>query len=189
MIIQDIGDSQVTAQRGVEDGLPKEKQPNREQIKVTDKRIFTPDGEIREEFRQDIKPADPFVKTPETPAPKPAETKPAGSKAPTQPEANDRRTGSERRRTLADRAENPGTPFTNFLEPLIAQAYMSLGMLPNPYQQQPKADVGSARQMIDILSLLQEKTAGNLTPDEEEFLNIYLGELKLAYVKITKNLA
>lgn len=90
---------------------------------------------------------------------------------------------------MADRASNPGTPFTNFLEPLIAQAYMSLGMLPNPYQQQAKPDVGSARQMIDILSLLQEKTAGNLTPDEQEFLTTYLGELKLAYVKITKNLA
>ena len=90
---------------------------------------------------------------------------------------------------MADRAANPGTPFTNFLEPLIAQAYMSLGMLPNPYQQQTKVDVGSARQMIDILSLLQEKTARNLTPDEDDFLNTYLGELKLAYVKITKNLA
>jgi hypothetical protein len=65
---------------------------------------------------------------------------------------------------------------------------MNLGMLPNPYQPHTKADIGAARQMIDILSLLQEKTAGNLTPDEEEFLNAYLGELKLNYVKITKNL-
>jgi len=90
---------------------------------------------------------------------------------------------------MGDRAANPGTPFTTFLEPLIAQAYMSLGMLPNPYQPQAKADVGAARQMIDILTILQEKTSGNLTPDEEEFLNTYLGELKLAFVKITKNLA
>jgi len=35
----------------VEEGLSKEKQPQKEQIKVTDKRIFTSDGEIREEFR------------------------------------------------------------------------------------------------------------------------------------------
>ncbi len=170
--------------------MPKEKQPQREQIKVTDKRIFTPDGEIREEFRQDIKPADPSAKPIEKPAPTPAESGPAAAQTPQQPNTTERRTpGADRRRTMADRAENPGTPFTNFLEPLIAQAYMSLGMLPNPYQQQTKADVGSARQMIDIISLLQEKTAGNLTPDEEEFLNTYLGELKLAYVKITKNLA
>lgn len=170
--------------------MPKEKQPQRDQIKVTDKRIFTADGEIREEFRQEIRPADPSVEPAAEPPARPVESKPAPAPAPQQPNTADRRTtGGDRRRTLADRAENPGTPFTNFLEPLIAQAYMSLGMLPNPYQQQAKADVGSARQMIDILSLLQEKTSGNLTPDEEEFLTTYLGELKLAYVKITKNLA
>lgn len=175
-----------------EEGLSKEKQPQKEQIKVTDKRIFTSNGEIREEFRGEIKPSDPSVR-PEKPVPKPAETKSAAAQPQdTQPgrDADRRAAGAgDRRRTVADRAANPGTPFTNFLEGLIAQAYISLGMLPNPYQQQTKPDVGSARQMIDILSLLQEKTAGNLTPEEEEFLNAYLGELKLAFVKITKNLA
>ena len=178
--------------------MPNEKQPQKEQIKVTDKRIFTADGEIREEFKRDIKPADPAAKPVEKPAaaPPPEAKKPAAPQQPQQqhqqarPEGTERRAGTgDRRRTMADRAENPGTAFTNFLEPLIAQAYMSLGMLPNPYQQQSKPDVGSARQMIDILSLLQEKTKGNLTSDEEEFLTTYLGELKLAYVKITKNLA
>jgi len=176
----------------VEEGLPKEKLPLKEQIKVTDKRIFTSDGEIREEFRGEIKPADPSVR-PEKPASKPAETRPEATqprdaqpgREPDRPAAG----AGDRRRTVADRAANPGTPFTNFLEGLIAQAYISLGMLPNPYQQQTKPDVGSARQMIDILSLLQAKTAGNLTPEEEDFLSTYLGELKLAFVKITKNLA
>jgi Domain of unknown function (DUF1844) len=183
----------------VEAGLPKEKQPQKEQIKVTDKRIFTPEGEIREEFRDAIKPAELNAKPAEKPAPRP-ESKPqpqqqnAPQQNPSQQQpqnpANDRRqSAGERRRTMAERAANPGTPFTNFIEPLIAQAYMSLGMLPNPYQPQTKADVGAARQMIDILTLLQDKTRGNLTPDEDEFLTTYLGELKLAFVKITKNLA
>ncbi len=170
--------------------MPKEKQPQKEQIKVTDKRIFTADGDIREEFRGEIKPADLNAKPPEKPAPRP-ESKPAQqtNAAPPPPAGDRRQTPNERRRTMADRAANPGTPFTNFVEPLIAQAYMSLGMLPNPYQPQTKTDVGAARQMIDILTLLQEKTRGNLTPDEDDFLNTYLGELKLAFVKITKNLA
>lgn len=175
--------------------MPKEKQPQKEQIKVTDKRMFTPEGEIREEFRNEIKPADPTAKTAEKPLPR-AEAQPQPAQRPQQQprpqgdsHAERRQGGGERRRTMADRAANPGTPFTNFLEPLIAQAYMSLGMLPNPYQPQAKTDVGAARQMIDILTLLQEKTRGNLTPDEDDFLNTYLGELKLAFVKITKNLA
>ena len=89
---------------------------------------------------------------------------------------------------MADRAANPGTPFTNFLEPLIAQAYMSLGMLPNPYQPQTKPDAAAARQMIDILVLLHEKTKGNLDPDEQDFLETHLSELKLAFVKRTKSI-
>jgi hypothetical protein len=166
--------------------LPKDKSPQKEQIKVTDKRIFTPEGEIREEFRQQIKPVEPkFAKEerteppPAKPAPKP-QTPPRTDQGPPP--------GGERRRTLADKAQNPGTAFTDFVEPLIAQAYMSLGMLRNPYQPKPTIDVGAARQMIEIMTMLKEKTAGNLTPDEQDFLDTHLGELKLAYVQRTKSL-
>jgi hypothetical protein len=164
--------------------LPKDKQPQKEQIKVTDKRIFTAEGEVREEFRQDIKPADPNAKPAERPAPKPE--KPQAPPAAKPVEGNP--TGQERRRTLADRAANPGTPFSNFIEPLIAQAYMNLGMLRNPYQPQAKIDASAARQMIEIISLLEGKTKGNLTPEEDDFLSTHLGELKLAYVQRTKNI-
>ncbi|HYS54918.1 MAG TPA: DUF1844 domain-containing protein [Thermoanaerobaculia bacterium] len=167
--------------------LPKEKSPQKEQIKVTDKRIFTPEGEIREEFRKDIRPADPSMRKPEPPPPAPEKPAPK--------QAEERRTraeepplGGDRRRTLADKAQNPGTAFANFLEPLIAQAYMSLGMLRNPYQPKVTVDAPAAREMIEILTMLQEKTAGNLTPDEEDFLTTHLGELKLAFVQRTKSL-
>jgi hypothetical protein len=160
------------------------------EIKVTDKRIFTSEGEIREEFRQDIKPGDPFATKPaapaadkpaEQPAPKPADRRQTASPEP--PKDADRRNKS-----IADKALNPGTPFTDFVEPLIAQGYMSLGMLRNPYGQKPQVDVAAARQMIEILTMLKEKTAGNLTPDEDDFLSTHLGELKLAFVQRTKSL-
>jgi hypothetical protein len=93
-----------------------------------------------------------------------------------------------RRRSLADKAANPGTPFTNFVEQLIAQAYMSLGLLRNPYEPETKVDAVAARQMIEILSVLKEKTQGNLDPDEEDFLDTHLGELKLAFVQRTKTI-
>lgn len=155
--------------------LPKETQPQKEQIKVTDKRIFTSDGEIREEFRQEIHPSDPALASPPP-------------KAPEKPQNAEKPADSQSKRTLADRAANPGTPFSNFIEPLIAQGYMSLGMLRNPYQPQTKIDTAAARQMIDILVLLEQKTSGNLTPEEEDFLNAHLGELKLAFVQRTKSL-
>ena len=156
--------------------MPKDNQTPKE-LKVTDKRIFTPDGEIREEFKRDITPASSSA------SPGPAAAPPPGS-----PEPREERRTEERRRSVADKATNPGTPFTNFVEPLIAQAYMSLGMLKNPYQPQATVDAAAARQMIEILTLLKEKTEGNLTPDEGDFLDTHLGELKLAYVQRTKSI-
>jgi hypothetical protein len=174
-------------------GKANEKQAPKE-LKVTDKRIFTPEGDIREEFKTEIKPAEPqTAKAPEPPpkAPEPAEpppqTPPAQQSRQQQRREEERRQ-EDRRRTLADKATNPGSQFTNFIEPLIAQAYMSLGMLRNPYQPQAKIDTSAARQMIEILTLLQEKTANNLTPDEDDFLSTHLGELKLAFVQRTKSI-
>jgi hypothetical protein len=164
------------------------------EIKVTDKRIFTAEGEIREEFRQDIKPGDPFAAKPAEPPPEKTVDQPA---AKTEPKPEERRQaahaepppgGERRNKSIADKAQNPGTPFADFIEPLIAQAYVSLGMLRDPYGQKPKIDVGAARQMIEILTVLKEKTAGNLTLDEDDFLSTHLGELKLAFVQRTKSI-
>lgn len=156
------------------------------ELKVTDRRIFTPEGEIREEFQKEIRPA-------EAQETKRSEPQPAPAPAPEQPaerrqEQQSRPAGEERRRSIADRATNPETPFTNFIEPLIAQGYMSLGMLRNPYQPQSKIDTAAARQMIEILTLLREKTKGNLTPEEDDFMETHLGELKLAFVQRTKTI-
>ena len=161
------------------------------EIKVTDKRIFTADGEIREEFRQDVTPADPPVTRPVEAAPAPEAAKPA---APETSQAERPQTsaappsGERRNKSVADKALNPGTPFADFIEPLIAQAYMSLGMLRNPYEAKPKIDTAAARQMIEILTMLKEKTNGNLTADEDDFVSTHLGELKLAFVQRTKSL-
>lgn len=143
------------------------------ELKVTDKRIFTADGDIREEFRNEIEPA--AAEEPATPqaAPPPAQEPPRQE---------------ERRRTVAEKAANPGTPFGNFIQSLVMQSYMFLGMLRDPRQPQPIFDAEAARETIDILVLLLEKTAGNLTADEQDFLETHLGELKLAYVQRTKKI-
>jgi hypothetical protein len=152
------------------------------ELKVTDKRIFTPEGDLREEFRNEIKPAsDPMAST------KPAEEKPAEKPAEKKAERPEP-PREERRRTIADKAQNPGTAFTDFVEPLIAQAYMFLGMLRDPRQPKPQIDAGAARQMIEIITMLKEKTEGNLTADEDDFLSTHLGELKLAFVQRTKSI-
>ena len=182
--------------------MPKDKTPQKEQIKVTDKRIFTPEGDIREEFRKDIKPSEPqFTRSEEQPVERPAEKPTARPQPSQQPQPAQRPQaqqppraeagpppGGERRRTIADKAQNPGTAFSDFIEPLLAQAFMSLGLLRNAYSAKPQVDPNAARQMIEILSMLKDKTNGNLTPEEEEFLSTHLGELKLAFVQVTKTI-
>jgi hypothetical protein len=161
------------------------------EIKVTDKRIFTAEGEIREEFKQEVTPIDPAAAKPASAAaPESAEPAPEAAKAvpPPPTRAAEPPAADRRNKSVADKALNPGTPFADFVEPLIAQAYMSLGMLRNPYDSKPKLDAAAARQMIEMLTMLKEKTNGNLTADEDDFLSTHLGELKLAFVQRTKSI-
>lgn len=160
--------------------MPNDKQTPKE-LKVTDRRIFTPEGDIREEFQNEIHPAEPQAQQASAPPPEPTRQEPP-------PEPKREAPREERRRSMADRAASPNTPFSNFIQSLVMQAYMFLGMLRDPRAPQPMFDAAGARETIDILTLLKEKTAGNLTPDEEDFFDAHLGELKLAYVQRTKNI-
>lgn len=171
--------------------MPNEK-PMPKELKVTDKRIFTPEGDIREEFQNEIRPTEPSAmqsgdarpaQPSEPPRPAAAAETPKPAQGPEPPKPRE-----ERRRSLADKATSPGTPFANFIQSLVAQAYMFLGMLRDPRQPQPIFDAEAAHETIDILSLLKEKTSGNLTPEEEDFFEAHLGDLKLAYVQRTKNI-
>jgi hypothetical protein len=65
---------------------------------------------------------------------------------------------------------------------------MQMGMM-HEEGGQPRIDLIGARQAIDTLGLLQEKTKGNLTPAENNFLQNCLYELRMAYVEVTNALA
>jgi hypothetical protein len=176
-----------------EAALPNEKQPEKKEIKVTDRRIFTPEGDLREEFRGQIQPSDnpmavppPAAEPPQTAAAPPPQAAAEPSAKPAS--AGPPRPPSEPRRKPGEAAAPPETRFADFLQQLIVQAYMSLGLMRHPSQPQPRIEPEAAKEMIDILQMLQEKTAGNLSPEEDEFLGTHLGELKLAYVQRTKRI-
>ena len=156
--------------------MSSEEKPAR-QIKVTDKRLFTSDGDLRDEFKDSIKPSEGGVSHETEKRARPAEDKPPKSEP---PEPKRPQSG---RGEPSEAGDNPGTPFTMFLESLIVNAYMSLGMIRNPFQPDAPADLNAAKQMIEIISMLQKKTKGNLTPEEVRFLDTHLGELKLAFVR------
>lgn len=78
------------------------------------------------------------------------------------------------------------TPFIDFINALATEALMFLGAVAHPQTGQAVYAPEQAKHTIDILGLLEEKTRGNLTPDEERMLKGVLHEIRLAYVRASQ---
>jgi uncharacterized protein DUF1844 len=79
---------------------------------------------------------------------------------------------------------DPNINFASFVLSLAATAAVHFGDRIEPGETEPgSVDLQSAGQMIDILALLEEKTKGNLTPDEEQLLDAILYELRLRFIE------
>ena len=91
---------------------------------------------------------------------------------------------------FGDPASRPALPAPDFdflVYSLRLQAEMSLGILPLGETQEP--DLEMARHRIDLLAMLQEKTRGNLSTEEQRSLDDSLMELRLRFVEAQKQLA
>jgi hypothetical protein len=77
----------------------------------------------------------------------------------------------------------PDVTFSAFVYSLSTSALVHLGEIPEPISEQMDKNLPLAKQTIDILGILQEKTKGNLTQDEENLLNSFLYDLRMRYVK------
>ncbi len=78
-------------------------------------------------------------------------------------------------------AKSTSPEFMNFLKSLATQALMSLGEMPNPMTGQTEVDLATAKEMIDLLSVLKQKTTGNCSAEENTIFNSFLPELQLKY--------
>ena len=88
----------------------------------------------------------------------------------------------------ADRGGGPQLPsldFSTFVLSIIGSAYVHLGDAPNP-EGQSEQDMELARQDLDLLGILHEKTKGNLSGEEERLLDQALFDLRARFVEITK---
>lgn len=109
-------------------------------------------------------------------------------------EANAVYTASSRQLDEVVRAANPGMQpmpamdFPRLVQSLYMSALVQMGA-GTQEGQQPRLDILGARQTIDMLGVLGEKTSGNLTPDETSFLESALFELRMAFLEITQAIA
>lgn len=93
--------------------------------------------------------------------------------------------GEGRSHSKSDEDPMPKLDFVTFVLSLYHSTSCHLGIAPNPETQTCEENLPLARETIDILSMLQEKTQGNLTGEEERILSEILFDLRMAYVHKT----
>jgi hypothetical protein len=187
----------------------REKEP---QFTVTDRRKFTPDGELREGQVSESSPQPAVAERPQPPA-SPAAGKSqalqseldeplAMNDEETIPEPTAAESAQQSKEYLASanrlddmlKQANPGQPavpamnFDRLVQSLYmtAAVQMGAGTAPN---EQPRIDILGARQSIDMLSVLAEKTKGNLTEQEKRLLQNALFDLRMSFLEITNAIA
>jgi Domain of unknown function (DUF1844) len=145
-------------------------------FRVIDRRLFTEEGELRPEAQEQAQ---------REKAAQPAEAaKPAA--------------GSAVPGAAAEKAAEPTTPaaekpvparspyFDLLVRSLANQAAMLLTGMQDPATGQTVVDIEGAREVIDMLDALREKTRGNLAPEEDKILAEMLGSLKFSYLEMSK---
>ena len=83
-------------------------------------------------------------------------------------------------------ARLPEASFLSLANMLAVEAAMHLGLIQTPGEEAPPVDLEAARHLIDMLGMLQTKTRGNLTREEEDLLEKILADLRMQFVAISK---
>jgi len=157
-------------------------------FKVTDRRLFNPDGSPRE-VPPDERPTEPPpVSTAK--AERPGESTDVidatYSEAPQAFEQTDAEPSGS-----ADEipgADDPAS-FTNFIMSIASNAASALGMMEHPVTGKRDVDLEVGKHWIDILGMLQQKSRNNLLPKEKEILESLLADLRMQYVSLTNAVA
>jgi len=183
-------------------------------FKITDRRKFNADGTPRDYVdeppqEQAAKPAEPVADEPaedEEPKGEPANVvsfpgeaerkreKPQAAAAEAAPD--ERRAPSTRPVGAAEQAYSqttvdqprglPEATFLSLINMLAVEAAMHLGLIETPGEASPGVDLEAARHMIDMLGVLEQKTRGNLSTDEDKLLENILADLRMQYVALSR---
>jgi hypothetical protein len=133
-------------------------------FKVVDRRTFTAEGSRREERPSEVRKAEPPPPTERPPRPQVVE--------PEEAELLDEPSG-----------------FETLVSYLSTTTTFQLGLLAGPGGERIPPDMANAQRTIDLLQVLQEKTQGNLTPNESRLLDDVLYELRMTFVELQKRQA
>lgn len=142
-------------------------------FRVIDRRPFTSEGELRKDVVEEQE----------------REAKVEAAKAPSSSEKKAQANAPAPSADADADAPRRLPAFESLVRMLGQNAAMVLGAYTDPRTGQPMLDPDAARELIDMLDALHEKTKGNLAPEEDELLLDLLGKLKLTYVEINQAVA
>ena len=149
-----------------------------ETFKVVDRRLFTESGELRKEVVEQHNREEEAAKKAVPPPAPPQATRnamqPAGAPSPASPDQAD------------VNAIEPSRNFQMLVDFLTRNAAAMLGGMADPRTGQAFLDLEGAREIIDMLDALREKTRGNLATADEDLLIEVLGSLKLTFMEVSK---
>lgn len=91
--------------------------------------------------------------------------------------------GTAEQDSSAQQGPLPEIDFTNFTLSLSTSALIQLGEIQDPFTQKSAKNLPLAKQTIDLIGMLKEKTKGNLSPEEEKIIEYVLYDLRMRYVK------
>lgn len=154
-------------------------------FRVVDKRRFNAEGETRSDVpdRPSVEPQ--HVEPLDVPSPRASQSAAQNGRtdmrAPSSPGHDE---PAPRRRQPGP--DHGGVDFISFIASLATQALASMGALPEARAQGIPVNLDVAREYVDIIAMLEDRTTGNLSRDEETTLQRMLAELKMAYVEITR---
>ena len=156
-------------------------------FKVTDRRLFNADGSPRDlPPEEKSEPREVTAQEPAAAAATAAEPARVETEAPPipveeVPEAEEEFTAED----LAD-ARDPAS-FVSFVMSIASNAASALGMMEHPVTHQREVDLDLGKHWIDVLGMMQKKTAGNLTPQEKRMLEGLLSDLRMQYVSLVNS--
>ena len=103
-----------------------------------------------------------------------------------EPQKTEEEIGTEKEAPAVEETQLPEINFSTFIFSLSSSALLHFGEIPDPSSGTKEKNLPMAKHTIDILGMLEEKTKGNLAPDEEQLLENILYDLRMRYVKETE---
>jgi hypothetical protein len=156
-----------------------------EGFKVVDRRLFTEEGELRRDAVEQERREDEAANARKATAQKAAQPA-ATTSASAAPAASADLAAADAASADATDSIAPSRSFQMLVDFLTRNAAAMLGGMADPRTGQPFLDLEGAREMIDMLDVLREKTRGNIAKADEDLLLEVVGSLKLTFMEVSK---